>query len=245
MQKPASTITRARQGLAREKEAPSCAAPEVRKVFQQRHQRLLADRATLEGLTASSTILTWEASGEAPDRYTITFHGNGLVREPGQTAVRVADQHRCLVRLPFSYPQTAPDIQWLTPLYHPNVAFGGLVSLEDVGLPWNAEMGLDIVCERLWDVLRLAYVNPQRIVQPGAASHLREATWNLPLDERPLRDCVARQVRNVVRYEPRAPTPPATSPTWDLTQSVQETPNDVATPSSAPGILYIGDEERG
>jgi ubiquitin-protein ligase len=214
----------------------------LQEVVQQRHQRLLADRATLESVSASSTILTWEASGEAPDRYTITFHGNGLVRDPGQTAVHVADQHRCLLRLPFLYPETAPDIQWLTPLYHPNVAFGGLIALEDVGLPWSAEIGLDIVCERLWDVLRLAYINPQRIVQPGAMSHLREAAWNLPLDERPLRDCVARQVRNVVRYQRRA-SAQASQHTWELAEEIDA--EEASSSPRPPGILYIGDDERG
>jgi ubiquitin-protein ligase len=212
-------------------------------VFDSRHDRLLADQQALEALSATSTILTWQANGEPPDLYTLTFAGKGLTRDTAESAIRVADSHRCTMRLPFSYPAAAPDVQWLTPLVHPNVSFGGLVSLDDIGLPWSPQLGLDVVCDRLWDVLRLAYVNAQRTVNPAAAQHLRTADWNLPLDERPLRDCAARQVRNIVRYRRRSDA--AVTQEGHRLKLAGDEPDEAreAQPSAGDGIMYISDEE--
>jgi ubiquitin-protein ligase len=202
-------------------------------VFDPRHERLVRDRQGLTDLTASSTILTWQADGESLDGYTLTFAGKGLVRESEAAAPYIAEWHVCTLRLPFSYPQAAPDIQWRTALFHPNISFGGLMTLDDVGLPWHEQIGLDVVCERLWDAVRLAYVHPQRIINQAAHHHLRHADWNLPLDERPLRDCAARQVRNIVRYRRKQ--------TVNLSSDAAG-PSGSGGTQDSNGILYIGDE---
>jgi ubiquitin-protein ligase len=201
-----------------------------------RHERLLSDRRVMDELAASSSIVSFEAASEAPDRYTLIFHGKGPTTGIDGRMV-ISEEHRCLLRLPFAYPESGPDVQWLTPLLHPNVGYGGFMQLEDVGLDWHADMGLDVVCERLWDVTRLAYVNDRTGVNSAAIGYFATANWHLPLDERPLRDRAARQVKNIVRYKRRADATIEPTIVFDSDQPAatsQRSKNDV---------LYISDEE--
>jgi ubiquitin-protein ligase len=205
-------------------------------MYHKRHERLLNDRRLMEELAASSSIVSFEAAADAPDRYTLIFHGKGPTTG-AQGRMVVSEEHRCLLHLPFSYPDAGPDVQWLTPLLHPNVGYGGFMQLEDIGLDWHADMGLDVVCERLWDIARLAYINDDAAVNSSAIAYFATATWHLPLDERPLRDRVARQVKNVVRYKRRPGT------VNDADSVLQIGDESAGTSRRANDVLFIGDEE--
>jgi ubiquitin-protein ligase len=170
-----------------------------------RNARLQADLESLEALKRDSTIFDFEATGHPPDRYTLIFRGKGVKRDPmGQSEVEYLDVHRCDVRLPYSYPGRPPDIRWITSIFHPNISFSGFINLRDVGLPWQASVTLADVCQRLWDVTRLGYLNLDRAVNYSARNWYKNQTQlQLPLDARPLRDRVRPVNTNVVRYERR------------------------------------------
>src|SRR4051812_26746051 len=124
---------------------------------QSREGRLMADRERLAALAAASTILRSEPASDAGDRYTLLFRGRGLAPQVTvPNAVTVIELHRIELRLPFAYPESPPDIRWLTPLWHPNVSFSGCVGMTDLGVVWSPQMPIDVVCERLWDVARAA-----------------------------------------------------------------------------------------
>lgn len=170
-----------------------------------RNARLQADLESLESLKRDSTVFDFEATGNPPDRYTLIFRGKGIKRDPtGLGEVELLDLHRCDVRLPYSYPQRAPDIRWITSIFHPNISFSGFINLRDVGLPWQASISLEEVCQRLWDVTRASYLNLDRAVNFSARNWFKDQTAvQVPVDARPLRDRVREVNTNVIRYERR------------------------------------------
>jgi hypothetical protein len=119
--------------------------------------------------------------------------------------VEIVPLQRIEIQLPFDYPQTPPEVRWLTPIVHPNVTYGGLARLADLGLEWTSALTLEALCERLWDVSRLAYYQREHPANFAAAKWLQEQTQHaLPLDVRPLRDAVVATNPNIISYAPRA-----------------------------------------
>lgn len=169
-----------------------------------RQERLVADLQALEHLRNISPLFDFECSGEPADRYAITFSGKGLQRNAVTGQVEFIERHECDVRLGLSYPERGPDIRWMTPLYHPNISFGGFIRLRDVGMVWSDDLTLDVVCERLWDVARFAYYDLEHATNYSAKRWLEEqSTHNLPVDPRPLREIAAPARSNVVHYARR------------------------------------------
>lgn len=160
---------------------------------ESRYGRLAAELHALRALKAASSILDFEASGNPPDRYLVVFHGRGMCRTAHAPAHFAAvDLHRIEMRLAAPYPNRPPHIRWLTPLWHPNVGSGGLVTLPDIGLQWTRDLGLDLICERLWDVARGGYMDLAHGAHPWAqAFFLQRHGLRLPFDRRVLRDRIA------------------------------------------------------
>jgi ubiquitin-protein ligase len=171
-----------------------------------RENRLRADHKLLTALDEASSILSLEPSGDPPDRYTLTLRGKGLGRDAGsQSEVTIIELHQIDVRMPYAYPQSPPDIRWITPILHPNVSFSGFVNLADVGIMWTSEVPIDLVCERLWDVARGEFINLDKATNYAAKNWFeKENRRPLPVDSRPLRDRSAGSTSNVIRYERRA-----------------------------------------
>lgn len=222
---------------------------------QQRQERLLEDLKHLEALRDASTIFDFVSHGDPPDRYTLTFRGRGIRRDrTADDGVQFVDEHRCEIRLSYAYPERPPDLRWITPTYHPNVTFSGFISLRDLGLPWERDLSLDVVCERLWDVARMAYVDLDNASNFNAKNWLlHECRVSLPADNRPLRDAPGPGTGNIVRYERRGqrvalPQPTAaeevffigdeTTPGPAAPLSSRRRPDD----NSDDGIFFIGDE---
>jgi ubiquitin-protein ligase len=165
-------------------------------------ERILRDVDKLESLREQSTVFSFEQPVESPNSLEFVFRGQGLLRASVSEGVTLADLHRVEVHIPFDYPDQPPDIRWLTPLLHPNVSFSGLVSLEDLGLPWSSDMGLEIVCERLWDVARGAFFDLVEPANPTARPWYNGSHGApLPFDPRPLRDQATTKSTNIVQYQ--------------------------------------------
>jgi ubiquitin-protein ligase len=176
-----------------------------------RSDRIRDDLQALQTLQQASTIFTFQANGDPPDRLTLKYRGSGVRRDSSPNAkAEITREHEIELRLPYGYPTMGPDVRWSTPLYHPNVSFSGFVNLADIDLEWSEQLGLDLVCERLWDVIRLSQFNNERAVNYSAKKWVEEQTsLTLPVDPRPLRDKAAGVNRNVVKYRRRGQPEPA------------------------------------
>jgi len=202
--------------------------------------------AALTALRQASSIFEFQAAGEPPERYTLTFRGRGACRAgSARGGVEICTLHRCEMRLPFTYPDTPPDVRWLTPIVHPNISYSGFLSWREIGIEWNPELTLDIVCERLWDVARLAYVNQSEVLNYSAQQWLDEQNqWPLPLDDRPLRDVSPKNNPNIVRYRRRDGQSVVLADIvepQDVLYIGEDAPGP-ASPARGDDILYIGDE---
>ena len=167
---------------------------------QARRQRLEQDFATLAAMRADSEIFQFDPADEVSGLYILRFLGRGLGPIDAIGRPALVSLHEIELRLPLDYPEQPPDIRWLSPLLHPNLALGGVVELADLRLPWSSDMGLEVVCERLWDVARGAFFDLTTATNDAARPWYDAATpIALPLDDRPLRSA-AEQVSNIVRY---------------------------------------------
>ncbi len=192
---------------------------------QERENRLRSDFETLTSLRECSSIFHFDGKGDPPDRYSLLFRGRGIARQVSPHAeMEFIDLHEIDMRLPFAYPELAPDIRWITPLLHPNVSFSGFINLRDVGLPWDETVTLDAVCERLWDVARMAYMNLDRATNFSAKNWIEQPDRiKFPVDDRILRDKMPPSGINVIRYTRRgAQRPPI--------------------PETGPDVMFIGED---
>src|SRR5262245_41985758 len=92
-----------------------------------RGRRLVADFEAMKALRDQSSIMEFQAHGDPPERYLVTFRGRGLVRRSEVDPVETTDIHRVEIRLGIDYPRSRPDLQWLTAIYHPNISAVGAV----------------------------------------------------------------------------------------------------------------------
>lgn len=150
-------------------------------------RRLQSDHAALERLQAESSVLRFRAMGVPPQRYLIQFFGKGLTRERGKTGVR--EFHEVEIKLGASYPRTAPELRWLTPVFHPNISEIGLVCLGAYGTHWVPSLHLDELCVMLWDICRYHNYDIRSPYNRDAALWAANQTnFVFPLDLRAVRD---------------------------------------------------------
>ncbi len=205
-----------------------------------KNERLESELRTLTELSESSSLFSFDSSGTPPNRYTLRFSGKGLRRSPsGLNQVDETENHECELQIPFGYPDREPEVRWLTPVFHPNVSFSGLIKLTDIGIQWQEGITLDVVCERLWDVARLAYLDLDRPMHHAAKDWFEDNnTYDLPVDKRAIRDKKAPDASNIVKYSRRGDQaieaePIETAPV----HFIGEEPADVQPPPIAAPIV--------
>lgn len=163
-----------------------------------RTRRLEADFRLIQQLSAESTILDFECSGELPELYRFFFHGPGTYRTPRNT-VAIRNEHEIVVELAAAYPRLMPGISWQTPVFHPNISTGGVVCLGGYGTNWVPSLQLDELCVMLWDMIRYRNYDVESPYNREAALWAKEQRdFHLPLDGRSLRNRVSRQEEEVV-----------------------------------------------
>ncbi len=151
-------------------------------------------------LSAQVTDQTSDGDQEIPTQIELTFDGLGIASAgPSPETIACGNKHQLTINLPDDYPKSPPLVQFVSPLFHPNVSADGLVHLGDIGLSWQPEMTLDVVCERIWDVIRAAYVDKESVVNQSAGEWYLVEESRFPLDGRSLskpKDSLA----NIVSY---------------------------------------------
>ncbi|MFO0958775.1 MAG: ubiquitin-conjugating enzyme E2 [Isosphaeraceae bacterium] len=191
-------------------------------------RRFRSDLAAMERLQAESSVLRFRAMGTPAQRYLIQFFGRSLTREKGKIGLR--EFHEVEVKLGASYPRTAPELRWLTPIYHPNISEIGLVCLGAYGTHWVPSLHLDELCVMLWDMCRYHNYDIRSPYNRDAAIWVASQTaFAFPLDLRPLRD------RRGVAERP-APAPDLTAPDAGTAR-----PDAIPLDGDSPWILDSSD----
>ncbi len=157
-----------------------------------RTRRLRNDRLDLEKLCADSSILSYEAIGDPAEKYIIRFLGKGLWSPSRGASIAIRDKHEVRINLGASYPRMMPGLSWATPIFHPNISASGIVCLGGYGTHWVPSLGLDELCEMLWDMIRYQNYDIDSPYNRDAAAWARTQTdFHFPLDDRPIRDKLA------------------------------------------------------
>jgi hypothetical protein len=205
-----------------------------------RVRRLKADGDALKLLKENSTIVDYQAFGDPPERYLITFKGKGLLRKTEADPVEIAEVHRVEIRLGIDYPRSRPDLQWLTSIYHPNISAVGAVCLGGYSTNWVPSLGLAELCEMLWDMVRYSNYDPKSAYNYAAGRWSETQTqFDFPLDPRNLRDRMTKTIGdNVIRFsDPAKGGAPAAAP---APAPLREAPPIVKPPEE--DILIINDD---
>jgi len=115
-------------------------------------------------------------SGKPPDRYRLVLAVRSL-REKGDRIV-IAKQHRLEVVLPRGYPRDAPVCRMLTPVFHPNIAPHAVC----VGDHWSAAESLDVLIQRVGEMLAFQSYNIKSPLNGRAAQWVEMNERRLPID---------------------------------------------------------------
>ncbi len=161
-----------------------------------RIRRLRTDLRALETLRSESTVVDFTVPsnlyGGLPESYVIRFYGKGLWKPENSEDVLLRERHEMTVTLGASYPRMQPELQWKTPIFHPNISAGGVVCLGGYQTHWVPSVNLDELCTMLWDMIRYANYDVESPYNREAAQWARtQSQFQLPLDDRPIRDRVA------------------------------------------------------
>lgn len=166
--------------------------------------RLAHELGDLKNLKNDSTIFDFKAFGDPPEKYIVSFNGSTLVPTGGREKfpahsidpkdVAVGDHQEVEIILGAEYPRRGPQVRWLTPIVHSNIWGGGTVCLGNYSNAWTPYFRLVDMIEILWDMARLAVLNPR---SAGTGARNAEEDWEklyrkfqFPVDRRPLRDKV-------------------------------------------------------
>ena len=159
-----------------------------------RGRRLKTDMDKLIQLATTCSVLELDLGqrGEFqyPESYIIGFQGPSFERtvNPFEYKVSLREHHQVRLTLGPQYPRLMPGLQWLTPIFHPNIAPNGSVCLGGYSTHWAPRLMLDQLCEMLWDMLVFRNFNLDSPYNREAAGWLQQqTTFSLPLCRHGLR----------------------------------------------------------
>jgi len=135
-----------------------------------RERRLASDLRQMADAAASGAF-AFRSEGDPPERYRVQLAVPGLARD--EDALVVRGLHRFDAYLHRDYPRRPPVVQWLTPVFHPNLLGpernGGVC----IG-SWSAAESLADLCLRLRDLVAWRALNADDALDPEAAAWVHE-----------------------------------------------------------------------
>ena len=156
-----------------------------------RERRLDSDYKAIRQLRDESTILSFHAAGEPPQKYRLIFKGRGIYRN-SNGEIKSSDHHECLIEFGAAYPRLVPNLAWQTPIFHPNISNNGVVCLGGYGTHWVPSLTLGELCTMLWDMIRYENYDTESPYNREAAIWAKQQAGNVfPLDKRSIRDKIA------------------------------------------------------
>ena len=152
--------------------------------FEIRERRLRSDHNRLLDLAEHSDLISIEElGGEPPEGYRFHYRCRGVITSGNPRPV-LGDKHSVEVRLPADYPVKAPQLRWLTPIFHPNINKEGTWVCIDA---WYPAKFLDDLCLMLGRMIQYKNFNPHNANHREAAIWAAENGHLFPVDDRPLR----------------------------------------------------------
>lgn len=145
--------------------------------------RLEEDYKKMQELVRKSPFITFEAfGGYPPNRYIITYTCKGVKLDELTKEVVITNYHQVEIYLPSTYPRIRPNIEWLTPIYHPNIGTNNQVCLGG----WAPSESLDRLCIRLGEMIQYKNFDEYDPINASAAAWALKNRDKLPIDPRPL-----------------------------------------------------------
>jgi ubiquitin-protein ligase len=181
--------------------------------------RLMDEKKRLDAVNRSSDFVRARAaspSGSAPDRYIVTFQCKGIVGIDVYRYPVFSDTHEVEIYCDRDYPMKAPNLRWLTPIWHPNVQHvepkNVCINKED----WLGNTGLDWLCELLFDMVQYRNYHAKHekpfpldlevarwVIDFGEPKNIVNKWRRIYVDDKPF-------VRPGVSVPPRTPVPTQT-----------------------------------
>ena len=111
-----------------------------------RMRRLRADHKRMLDMAAQSDLIEFKTTevrkGRPPERYIVTYKCKGIVGVDKNGKPKMGSKHQVEIYLHNQYPQRWPGMQWLTPVWHPNINHhNGSVCVDAAW--WTASRSLD------------------------------------------------------------------------------------------------------
>jgi len=111
-----------------------------------RMRRLRADHKRMLDMAAQSDLIEFKTTGARkglpPERYIVTYKCKGIVGVDKNGKPKLGSKHQVEIYLHNQYPQRWPGMQWLTPVWHPNINHhNGSVCVDAAW--WTASRSLD------------------------------------------------------------------------------------------------------
>jgi ubiquitin-protein ligase len=122
-----------------------------------RMRRLRADYELMRQLAARSDVISFTSQAPRlnlpPERYIVTFKCRGISGVDPQGRPKYSLNHQVEIYLHNQYPQRWPGMQWLTPIWHPNINhLNGSVCIDAAW--WTASRSLDRLVIMLGEMLQ-------------------------------------------------------------------------------------------
>jgi hypothetical protein len=121
----------------------------------------------MQEFAAQSERLSFRTDGEPPEAYELMFGVLGLART-ADGSLTLRSLHRCAIILHSDYPRRPPQLNWLTPVFHPNILGpernGGVC----IG-SWSAGESLADLVRRLMDLVSYRAFNVRDALDRDAA----------------------------------------------------------------------------
>ncbi|MFH1562145.1 MAG: ubiquitin-conjugating enzyme E2 [Nitrospirota bacterium] len=145
--------------------------------------RLEEDYKKMQELVRKSPFITFEISGEhPPNKYIISYTCKGIKLDDVSKQVVHSNFHKVEIYLPTTYPRIRPNLEWLTPIYHPNIGTNNQVCLGG----WSPSESLDRLCVRLGEMIQYKNFDEYDPINASAAAWALKNHSKLPIDLRPL-----------------------------------------------------------
>lgn len=153
--------------------------------YTKKDTRLIYEYGEMIKLKESADWFDFEAFGDPPNQYIITFRCNGLklVDEKPE----IVNFHQCKITIGSFYPSRPPDVIWLTTIFHPNIRGQAVCHSNQWAASWTLT---DFVIE-LSDMVRFKKYNIDSPLDKKAAEWVKNNLNIIPLDNRDLRACKA------------------------------------------------------
>lgn len=151
-----------------------------------RLKRLESDFQKLCKLKDNSEFITFDNTGNPPEKYVITFSCKGLAKLGIQPSITTT--HKCEIYLHNEYPRKPPLITWLTNIFHPNILppeKNGGVCIGDIG-SWTPAESLDRLCIRIGEMVQYKNYNLNNPLNIEAAEWAKSYIDKFPVDNREL-----------------------------------------------------------